>query len=104
MARNALAAYAAKDPTQGVALLMAEIEEGQDADHGKAREWLARAVKAPRDPTWTADGMTSPEWEPVSPVTGRLDAFEWKVPVSVVPSRLPEVPVAATDKPALPEA
>jgi HemY protein len=88
LARNALANYASAEPTQGVAMLMAEIEEGQTADQGKAREWLARAVRAPRDPTWTADGVTATEWEPTSPVTGRLDAFEWRVPVSeLVPSR-----------------
>jgi HemY protein len=81
-ARDALAAFAGSDATQGVASLMAEIEEGQNGDQGKAREWLARAVRAPRDPAWTADGIVSDEWEPVSPVTGRLDAFEWKVPVA----------------------
>ena len=72
------------DPTQAVCLLMAEIEEGQNADQGKAREWLGRAVRAPRDPVWTADGITSDEWEPVSPVTGALDAFEWRVPLAAV--------------------
>jgi HemY protein len=82
LAREALAPYVAA-PTQAVALLMAEIEEGQNADQGKAREWLARAVRAPRDPAWTADGITAPEWEPVSPLTGRLDAFEWKEPESI---------------------
>lgn len=82
LARNALAPFAAKDPTQQVCLAMAEIEEGQSGDQGKAREWLARAVHAPADPAWTADGITSAQWAPVSPVTGRLDAFEWKVPVS----------------------
>jgi HemY protein len=41
-------------------------------------------VHAPRDPAWTADGVTAAEWQPVSPVTGKLDAFEWKVPVSAV--------------------
>ena len=61
---------------------MAEIEEGQNADQGKAREWLSRAVRAPRDPVWTADGITADEWEPVSPVTGALDAFEWRVPLA----------------------
>jgi HemY protein len=84
-ARNALASYAAGEPTQGIALLMAEIEEGQAGDQGKAREWLARAVRAPRDPAWTADGVTFAEWQPVSPVSGRLDALEWKVPVSDAP-------------------
>lgn len=81
LARSALAPFVEHAPTQGVATLMAEIEEGQNGDQGKAREWLARAVKAPRDPVWTADGVISDEWEPISPVTGRLDAFEWKVPV-----------------------
>ncbi len=81
LARNALAPFEGPDASQGVASLMAEIEEGQNGDQGKAREWLARAVRAPRDPAWTADGMVSDEWEPVSPVTGRLDAFEWKVPM-----------------------
>jgi HemY protein len=89
LARQALAPFAGAEATQGVASLMAEIEEGQSGDQGKAREWLARAVRAPRDPAWTADGMVSDEWEPVSPVTGRLDAFEWKVPMTVT-HRLPE--------------
>jgi HemY protein len=83
LARHALAAFAGPDATQGVASLMAEIEEGENGDQGKAREWLARAVRAPRDPAWTADGLVSDEWEPTSPVTGRLDAFEWKVPMTV---------------------
>ena len=87
VARNALANFASSEPTQGVATLMADIEEGQHGAQGKAREWLGRAVRAPRDPTWTADGITATEWEPVSPVTGRFDAFEWKVPVSAVAPR-----------------
>ncbi|GHA23572.1 membrane protein [Devosia pacifica] len=90
LAREALGPYIG-EPTQGIASLMAELEEGETGDHGKAREWLARAVRAPRDPCWTADGITSDEWEPVSPITGRLDAFEWKVPVTAV-----SVPVSDT--------
>jgi HemY protein len=30
---------------------------------------------------WTADGYASPTWVPVSPATGALGTFEWKVPV-----------------------
>jgi HemY protein len=70
--------------------MMGEIEEGQTSDQGKAREWVNRAVRAPRDPVWTADGITAEEWEPVSPVTGKLDAFEWRVPTSAVATRLAE--------------
>jgi HemY protein len=83
LARSALAPFIGPEATQGVASLMAEIEEGQSGDQGKAREWLARAVRAPRDPAWTADGLVSDEWEPISPVTGKLDAFEWKVPMTI---------------------
>ena len=46
------------------------------------REWLSRAVHAARDPVWTADGVVADAWAPVSPVTGRLDAFEWKAPAT----------------------
>lgn len=99
VARNTLAKFIAGTPTQRVCELMAEIEEGQSSDYGKARQWLARALHAPRDPVWTADGVTAEEWEPVSPVTGRLDAFEWKVPVSAL-----EVPVPAEAATAAPAA
>jgi HemY protein len=106
-ARNALAGFAAADPTQAVCLLMAEIEEGQNADQGKAREWLARAVRAPADPVWIADGITADEWEPVSPVTGALDAFEWRVPLAAA-SRPdpapPETRLPPPDRPAGPVA
>jgi HemY protein len=80
-ARAALAPLAAA-PTQRVAEMMAEIEEGDTGDVGRAREWTMRAVRAARDPKWTADGLVSDRWLPVSPVTGRLDAFQWKVPVA----------------------
>jgi HemY protein len=73
-----------KEPTQRVAALMAEIEERESGDEGRAREWMARALRAPRDPKWTADGIVSERWMPVSPASGRLDAFEWKVPVAEI--------------------
>jgi len=99
-ARNALANYSTAEPTQAICLLMAEIEEGQNADQGKAREWLARAVRAPADPVWTADGITANEWEPISPITGRLDAFEWRVPLSSVDARPQQLPLLADSLPA----
>ena len=81
VARAALAPLATT-PTQRVALMMAEIEDGDTADIGRAREWTARAVHAASDPKWTADGLVSDKWLPVSPATGRLDAFQWKVAVA----------------------
>lgn len=67
--------------TQRVCTLMARIEGGDLGNRGRVREWLARAVNAPRDPVWTADGVVSDAWAPVSHVTGALDAFQWRVPV-----------------------
>ncbi|GAB4355039.1 MAG: heme biosynthesis protein HemY [Oricola sp.] len=80
-ARKAVAAVLRNEPREGAFMLMADIEDAETGDQGKVREWLARAVRAPRDPAWTADGYVSEHWAPVSPITGRLDAFEWKVPV-----------------------
>lgn len=116
-AREALAPLADANPSQAISLMMAEIEEGESGDQGKAREWVNRAVRAPRDPVWTADGITADEWEPVSPVTGKLDAFEWRVPTSAVAARVaeqalpwpagkaekPDEPVAASPPASLPQ-
>ena len=84
-AREALGGMVGSQPSEGVCMLMAEIEEGEHGDQGRVRVWLARALGAPRDPAWIADGRVFAEWAPVSPVSGRVDAFEWKVP----PARLP---------------
>jgi HemY protein len=74
------------NPTQRVAMLMAELERTEHGDAGRAREWTLRAVRARHDPVWTADGYVSDRWRPVSPVTGRLDAFQWQTPVASLPS------------------
>ncbi len=102
LAREALLPYIGTEATQGVASLMAEIEEGQSGDQGKAREWLARALHAPRDPAWTADNIVSDEWEPTSPLTGKLDAFEWKVPVATNSRPAPLVSAASEPMASLP--
>ena len=84
-AREALAPFVAA-PTQRVALLMAEIERTEHGDSGRARAWTLRAVRALHDPVWTADGYVSASWRPVSPVSGRIDAFQWQTPLAALPS------------------
>lgn len=74
------------NPTQRVAMLMAELARAADGDDALAREWTLRAVRARHDPAWTADGYISDRWRPVSPVTGRLDAFQWATPVAALQS------------------
>jgi len=79
-AKDILDGFLEERPRARLCSLMAEIAEGE-GDKGLAREWLARGMRAPPDPKWTADGMVSDQWQPVSPVTGELGAFQWKVPV-----------------------
>ena len=81
LARDTLKGVLSTTPTERACLLMAEIEEGEFGDKGRMRDWLSRAVRAPKDAVWTADGYVSEKWLPVSPLSGRIDAFEWKVPV-----------------------
>src|SRR5262249_42770698 len=101
----ALAPYTAL-PRKRVAALMAELEMAQ-GDEGRAREWMARALNARRDPAWTADAFVSDHWQPISPVSGRLDAFEWKDPLAgedhgtVIEHRVePQVPATIERPPA----
>jgi HemY protein len=100
-ARAALAPYVSA-PTRRVATLMAEIEETEHGDEGRVREWMGRAMRASGDPVWTADGVVSERWLPVSP-NGRLDGFAWKVPLAeigvtrpVIEMPLPLPPVLKT--------
>jgi len=74
-------------PTQrGGDWLMAEIERTEHGDSGKARGLdLARGGAPGTIRFWTADGYVSDRWRPVSPVTGRLDAFQWQTPVASLP-------------------
>ncbi|MGD9738761.1 MAG: heme biosynthesis protein HemY [Bauldia sp.] len=84
-AREELRGVIATHPSERAYTMMAEIEEGEHGDIGRARDWLSRAVRAPRDPAWMADGYAFDHWQPVSPISGRIDAFEWKAPVERLP-------------------
>jgi HemY protein len=101
-ARAALAPLTAA-PTRRVALMMAEIEERDSGDIGRAREWTARAFTAAQDPSWTADGLVSDRWLPVSPATGRLDAFQWKVPLADLSPPGPVIEQAGVEAVAAPK-
>ncbi|MEP5066707.1 heme biosynthesis HemY N-terminal domain-containing protein [Roseibium sp.] len=79
-AREQLKKVLRSEPVRGAFLMMAELEEAEHGDRGRMRDWLSRAVHAPLDKAWVADGVVSREWQAVSPVTGKLDAFEWKTP------------------------
>lgn len=83
VARKALEPHVRDAPQARICELMAMIEEAAD-DKGRAREWLARAIHAPRDPMWVSDGVACPRWTPVSPVTGEIVPCEWKAPFEML--------------------
>jgi HemY protein len=100
-ARSELSPYLER-PTKRVCVLMAKLERAERNDEGRAREWMARALNAPPDPQWTADGYVSDRWLPVSPVSGRIDAFQWRVPLTgafAAPVIEPELPAPASATP-----
>jgi HemY protein len=86
-ARKALEPYLAA-PTKRVAMLMADIEQAEHGAEGRVREWMSRAMRAARDPAWTADGVVSDRWLPATP-SGRLDGFQWKVPLAEIGTTRP---------------
>ncbi len=105
VAREALAPWLDDRPQARICALMADIEEAS-GDKGRAREWLARALTAPRDPIWVSDGVASPRWTPVSPVSGDIVPCEWKAPFEmpeqIEPDRPRELPPEAGPPPAEP--
>ncbi|MCX8999254.1 heme biosynthesis protein HemY [Rhizobiaceae bacterium BDR2-2] len=96
-ARDKAMAAARLEPRESVFLLLADIEEAETGDEARIRHWMAQALKAPRDPAWVADGAVSEHWLPVSPVTGKLDAFEWKVPFGQLSGPVEEGSVSAAE-------
>jgi HemY protein len=99
-AREVMTPILTERPTRKALLLMAALEEAETGDRGRARGWMARAVHAPRDPAWTADGIVLEEWAPISPVSGKLDAVEWKIPVAEIEG--PRIEIDKSELTALP--
>lgn len=104
-ARMALQPLLVERPTMRACMLMADLEQAEHGATGRVREWLARAAHAPRDAAWVADGIVSDRWAPLSPVTGKLDAFRWEVPPEALApptSALDDVLADLDDKPVIP--
>ena len=75
-------------PTARACQMMADLEMTDGNRAAQSREWLSRAARAPRDPAWVADGFVSEHWLPLSPITGRLDAFIWQEPPQALQATL----------------
>jgi HemY protein len=101
LARRLLQPHADSTPTRRVCLLMAELDEAELNDRGRARAWRTRALVARPDPAWVADGVVTENWQPFSPTSGKLDAFVWTVPqesLSASDHRLIESDILAAEQ------
>jgi len=96
-ARAKAEAAARMQSREAAYLLLADIEEVETGDQVRVRHWMAQALRAGRDPAWVADGIVSDKWLPLSPVTGRLDAFEWKVPFGQIEGPVEDGTLAADE-------
>jgi HemY protein len=78
-ARRLLAPIAHASASARVCALMAEIEEGENADATAAHVWLSRAARASRDAEWRCSncGATQADWWPVCNACGSFDSFTW---------------------------
>lgn len=100
VAREALSTYVDDQPQARVCALMAQIEDASD-DKGGVKDWLARALHAPRDPMWVSDGVANTRWVAVSPVTGEIVPCDWKTPYDAPQGSISFMPDAAFEKPLL---
>ena len=62
--------------------MMAAIEKGEGASDAVVKGWLARAVTAPRGPSWVCDncGTVHSEWASTCSNCGALDTMTWTDP------------------------
>ena len=111
-AREILSKEVAVSPSAGTCALMAEIEEAS-GDAAKSKAWLARALSAPADPVWAAQGIALAGWSAVSPLSGEVVDCEWASPqhaaaahqLSFQPAAAVPIaqPALALDKPHIPD-
>jgi HemY protein len=83
-ARKILGPHVEGRPQARVCALMADISDGM-GDKGAARQWMNRALSAPRDPMWVTDGIAGQRWTAISPATGDIAPSIWKEPYDILP-------------------
>lgn len=79
-ARETLRPLVERFPVARVCLLMADIERAYGGDGLAAREWAARAMRAPRDAQWlcSACARSHNEWAATCSACGAFDTLAWQ--------------------------
>lgn len=81
-ARRAMGDMVESEPDARVLTIMAAIARGEGADDAEVRSWMARAVTAPRAPSWVCDNChnVQSEWTPVCGNCHSFDTLSWQRP------------------------
>jgi HemY protein len=85
-ARDHLMAAGGDNPPARVCRLLAELEEAEHGDLGKARGWLVKASMADPDPAWVCDncGHTVTDWSAICGNCETFDRYIWRTPPHVM--------------------
>ncbi|MCW9045378.1 MAG: tetratricopeptide repeat protein [Alphaproteobacteria bacterium] len=89
-------------PSIRVCRLMAELEEEENQDMAKSREWLRKTSSATPDPVWVCQscGNMVNDWSPLCSKCQSFDSLEWHTPPSVL--HLEKAPTAKGSTTTLP--
>ncbi len=110
-ARRAMGDLAETEPDSRILTIMAAIARGEGADDSEIRAWMARAVAAPRAPSWVCENCHNVQstWTPVCGNCQSFDTLGWSRPpaqsttsptgVEMMPLIVGETPVSAIDEP-----
>ncbi len=97
-ARENLRPLVANGGSVRVCRLMAELEESENGDPGRGREWLLRASRADPNPAWVCGncGNAVAEWSVLCGKCASFGSFAWRVPAHIVrlTSEEAEIPTA----------
>ena len=101
-ARTHLTAIPEEAATARVCRMMAELEEAENGNTEKAREWLVRASYADPDPAWVCEDCHSvtEDWSALCSHCGAFDRLNWRIPPHSM--RLGADPASAAPPVALP--
>ena len=85
-ARRAMGDLAEKEPDSRVLTIMAAIARGEGAEDTEVRSWMARAVTAPRAPSWVCENChnVQADWTPVCGNCHSFDTLGWSRPTAQV--------------------
>ncbi|MBK20389.1 MAG: heme biosynthesis protein HemY [Rhodospirillaceae bacterium] len=81
-ARTHLETLGLENPPSRICRLMAELEEGENADMDAVRQWLMQAARAAPDPAWICSdcGGAHSVWAPLCSRCDELGTLDWRVP------------------------